>query len=179
MEDYEKIKSEIQKLNNVIVVFFNGHLSENRDQYSPNLNASRLASNKSNTVGFVLPLYGLNANQLNQSSFFEFIAGMSKKLNNENIHFFMFFANNAEEEKQAYNKLIFVEKVTKIIRYDKHIHSIEVILLKESRAEKVEIVVNSKNCSYITKCHSSVFEKTILRAIENLKAQILKNKKKY
>ena len=71
------------------------------------------------------------------------------------------------------------EKVSKIIRYDKNIHSVEVILLKESRAEKVEIVVNSKNCSYITKCHSSVFEKTVLRALDNFKAQILKNKKKY
>ncbi len=87
-------------------------------KYSPNLNASRLASNKSNAIGFVLPLYGLNSNQLNQTSFFEFIAGMSKKLNNENIHFYMFFANNVEEEKQAYNKLIYVEKVTKIILHN-------------------------------------------------------------
>ena len=33
--------------------------------YSPNPNASRLASGKSNTVGFVVPLYGLNSNTLN------------------------------------------------------------------------------------------------------------------
>ena len=102
-------------------------------KYSPNLNASRLASNKSNTVGFVLPLYGLNANQLNQSSFFEFIAGMSKKLNNENIHFFMFFANNAEEEKQAYNKLIFVEKVTKIILHNLKTNDDRIKLLTKNK----------------------------------------------
>ena len=102
-------------------------------KYSPNLNASRLASNKSNTVGFVLPLYGLNANQLNQSSFFEFIAGMSKKLNNENIHFFMFFANNAEEEKQAYNKLIFVEKVTKIILHNLKTNDDRIKLLRKNK----------------------------------------------
>ena len=71
------------------------------------------------------------------------------------------------------------EKVSKISKYDKDIYLIEVILSKESRAEKVEIIVNSKNCSHITKTHSSVFEKTILRAIDNLKAQILKSKKKY
>ena len=40
--------------------------------YSPNPNASRLASGKSKTVGFIVPMYGLNSNLLNQSSFFEF-----------------------------------------------------------------------------------------------------------
>ena len=71
------------------------------------------------------------------------------------------------------------EKVSKVIKYDKEIHSIEVILLKESRAEKVEIIIHSKKKSYITKSHSSVFEKTISRALDNIKAQILKSKKKY
>ena len=40
--------------------------------YSPNPNASRLACGKSNTVGFVVSLFGINSNTLNQSSFFEF-----------------------------------------------------------------------------------------------------------
>ena len=44
--------------------------------YSPNPDASRLASGKSNTIGFVLPLYGLNSNSLNQTSFFDFISGL-------------------------------------------------------------------------------------------------------
>ena len=71
------------------------------------------------------------------------------------------------------------EKINKLSKYDKEIHSMEIVLSKESRAEKIEIIANSKSVSYITKCHSSVFEKTLLRAIENLKAQILKSKKKY
>ena len=49
--------------------------------YSPNPHASRLASGKSNSVGFVLPIYGLNSSILNQSSFFEFIAGLSENAN--------------------------------------------------------------------------------------------------
>ncbi|PPR50407.1 MAG: HTH-type transcriptional regulator RafR [Alphaproteobacteria bacterium MarineAlpha5_Bin5] len=86
--------------------------------YSPNPNASRLASGKSNTVGFVVPLYGLNSNTLNQSSFFEFIAGMNNKLHSENIQFSMMFAHNIDEEKQAYEKLIHIEKVKKIILHN-------------------------------------------------------------
>ena len=38
--------------------------------YTPNLNASNLASRRSNIVGLVIPLYGLNSNRLNQASFF-------------------------------------------------------------------------------------------------------------
>ena len=64
--------------------------------YSPNPYASRLASGKSNTVGFVIPLYGLNSNTLNQSGFFEFISGMNQIIHSENIQFFMMFANSAE-----------------------------------------------------------------------------------
>ncbi len=71
------------------------------------------------------------------------------------------------------------DKISKITRFDNEIHSIDVILSKESRAEKVEIIAHSKSNSYITKSHSSVFEKTIFRALDNLKTQILKSKKKY
>ena len=87
-------------------------------KYSPNPNASSLASGKSNTLGFVIPLYGLNSNTLNQTSFFEFIAGMSTKIHSENIQFFMMFANNKLEEKNAYEKLINVQKVDKIILHN-------------------------------------------------------------
>ena len=58
---------------------------------------------------------------------------MSKKLNNENIHFFMFFANNAEEEKHAYNKLIFVEKVTKIILHNLKTNDDRIKLLTKNK----------------------------------------------
>ena len=76
------------------------------------------------------------------------------------------------------NKFI-QEKVIKVTKYDKNINLIEVVLLKESRAEKVEIIATSKTSSYIVKTYSSVFEKTILKAIDSLKMQILKSKKKY
>ena len=44
-------------------------LDLNKYNYSPNPNASNLASRKTNTLGFVIPLYGLNSNRLNQASF--------------------------------------------------------------------------------------------------------------
>ena len=71
------------------------------------------------------------------------------------------------------------DKLSKISKYDNQIDLIDVILLKESRAEKVEIIATSKNNSYITKCYSSAFEKTILMAFNNLKIQVLKSKKKH
>ena len=66
------------------------------------------------------------------------------------------------------------DKLIKLSKYDSHINSIKVVLLKESRAEKVELILISKNKKYITKCYSSVFEKTILKAIDNIKIQITK-----
>ena len=51
--------------------------------YSPNPNASNLASRKTNTLGFVIPLYELNSNRLEPSFFFRFISGMSEKINSE------------------------------------------------------------------------------------------------
>ena len=55
---------------------------------------------KTNTLGFLIPLYGLNSNRLNQASFFEFISGMSAKINSEKIQFLMTFANTIAEEKE-------------------------------------------------------------------------------
>ena len=71
------------------------------------------------------------------------------------------------------------DKVNKLIKYDKNITLIKVIFLKESRAEKVELIVNSKNNQYLTKCYSSVFEKTFIKAIDNIIIQIKKTKIKY
>ncbi len=105
--------------------------------YSPNPNASRLASGKSNTIGFVVPLYELNSSTLNQASFFEFIAGMTKKLNNEKVQFFMIFANNHDEERQSYKKLIFTEKVDKIILHNLKTNDYRVKLLKKNKIKFV------------------------------------------
>ena len=105
--------------------------------YSPNPNASRLASGKSKTVGFIVPLYGLNANLLNQSSFFEFIAGMNSKIHSEDIQFFMMFANNVEEEIKAYEKLIHVQKVDKIILHNLKTKDYRINILKKNKIKFV------------------------------------------
>ena len=105
--------------------------------YSPNPNASRLASGKSKTVGFIVPIYGLNANLLNQSSFFEFIAGMNSKIHSEDIQFFMMFANNVEEEIKAYEKLIHVQKVDKIILHNLKTDDYRIKILKKNKIKFV------------------------------------------
>ena len=71
-------------------------------------------------------------------------------------------------------KYFIKDKLMKLSTYDSNINFIRVVLLKESRAEKVELIVKSKNKKYITKCYSSVFEKTIIKAINNIKIQIRK-----
>ena len=60
-------------------------------------------------------------------------------------------------------KFFIKDKLVKLLKYDSQINSIKVVLLKESRAEKVELIINSKKKNYITKCYSSAFEKTILK----------------
>ncbi len=105
--------------------------------YSPNPNASRLASGKSKTVGLIVPLYGLNANTLNQSSFFEFIAGMNNKLYSEDIQFYMMFANNIEEELKAYEKLIHVQKVDKMILHNLKTKDYRIKLLEKNKIKFV------------------------------------------
>ena len=71
------------------------------------------------------------------------------------------------------------DKVSKLLKYDPKINLIRVVLLKESRAEKVELIVESKKKTYISKRYSSVFEKTIVKAIDNIITQIKKNKTDY
>jgi len=105
--------------------------------YSPNPNASRLASGKSNTVGFVLPLYGINSTNLNQTSFFDFIAGMTNTIQSENVQFIMSFVNNYEEEKQAYEKLIFTQKVDKIILHNLKKNDPRISLLRKNNVKFV------------------------------------------
>ena len=66
------------------------------------------------------------------------------------------------------------QKLENLLKYDSNIIRSKVVLLKESRAEKVKLIITSKHAQYITKCYSSAFEKTILDAIENIKNQIRK-----
>ena len=93
-----------------------------KHNYNPNPFASNLASRKSNAVGFVIPLYGLNNNTLNQIAYFKFVAGMSHKINKDNILFYMLFANSAKEEMDSYKKLIEINKVKNII-----IHNVQTV----------------------------------------------------
>ena len=76
-----------------------------------------------------------------------------------------------------YLKTFINDKLNGLLKYDSNITSSRVILLKEGRAEKVELILKSKNAKYITKCYSSVFEKTFINAIGKIKAQIKKHSK--
>ena len=66
------------------------------------------------------------------------------------------------------------EKSSSLLKYDPNISNVKVVLIKEGRAEKVEIIISGKKNNYIAKCYSSVFEKTIMHAISKIKSQIEK-----
>ena len=87
----------------------------NKYQYSPNPYASVLASGRTKTVGYVLPIYGTNASTLNQGNFFQFIAGMSDELLSESIQLQILFAKSEDEEIKAYEKLILEQKIENIV----------------------------------------------------------------
>ena len=76
-----------------------------------------------------------------------------------------------------YLKTFIHDKLSRLLKYDSNITSSKVVLLKEGRAEKVELILKSKRINYITKCYSSVFEKTFINAIEKIKVQIKKHSK--
>ena len=76
-----------------------------------------------------------------------------------------------------YLKTFIHEKLNGLLKYDSNITSSKVVLLKEGRAEKVELILKSKRTNYITKCYSSVFEKTFIYAIDKIKVQIKKHSK--
>lgn len=66
------------------------------------------------------------------------------------------------------------EKLTSLEKYDPNISNSKVVLIKEGRAEKAELIISAKKNNYIAKCYSSVFEKTIVNAISKVKSQIEK-----
>ena len=71
-------------------------------------------------------------------------------------------------------KAFIEDRLIKLLKYDSNISFSKVVLNKESRAEKVELIMTSNKNQYITKCYSSVFEKTMAKAIDNIKIQIRK-----
>ena len=74
-------------------------------------------------------------------------------------------------------KSFITSKLSTLSKYDSNITSSKVVLSKEGRAEKVEILLRSNKNSYITKCYSSIFEKTVIHAINKIKVQIKKHHK--
>ena len=58
------------------------------------------------------------------------------------------------------------------------LHRPKWVLLKEGRAKKVELILTPNKGNYITKCYTSIFEKTVINAIEKIKVQIKKIPKK-
>ena len=80
-------------------------------------------------------------------------------------------------EPSPYLKTFIDDKLNGLLKYDPNIISSKVVLLKEGRAEKVELILKSKRTNYITKCYSSVFEKTFINAIDKIKVQIKKHSK--
>ena len=98
----------------------------NKYQYSPNPYASTLASGKVKTVGYVLPIYGINTSMLNQGNFFQFISGMSDELLAESIQLQILFAKSEDEEIRAYEKLILEQKIENIVLQNIKTNDIEI-----------------------------------------------------
>ena len=119
--------------------------------YVPNPYASNLASRKRNIVGFVLPVYGLNHNVLNQTSFLQFISGMQEKLNENRIQFSMIICNSYKEELLAYDKLINEQKINNIIIHNLKTKDSRINLLKKNNINFVAWgrTQNLKNYSWV------------------------------
>ena len=111
----------------------------NKYQYSPNPYASVLASGRTKTVGYVLPIYGTNASTLNQGNFFQFIAGMSDELLSESIQLQILFAKSEDEEIKAYEKLILEQKIENIVLQNIKTKDITVLkkIVKSSKIEEL------------------------------------------
>ena len=114
-------------------------------EYKPNPYARVLASGKTKTVGYVLPIYGANKSTLNQGNFFQFISGMSDELLTESIQLQILFAKSEDEELESYRKLIVEQKIENIV--------LQNIKTKDKRIEflnkhKVNYVAWGKTKSY-------------------------------
>ena len=109
----------------------------NKYQYIPNPYASTLASGKTKTVGYVLPIYGTNTNTLNQGNFFQFISGMSEELLSESIQLQILFAKSENEEINAYEKLIFEHKIQNIVLQNIKTNDIRIEFLNKHKINYV------------------------------------------
>ena len=130
-------------------------------QYSPNPYASVLASGKTKTVGYVLPIYGNNLSTLNQANFFQFISGMSEALTSESIQLQILFAKSESEELEAYKKLIFEQKIENIVLQNIKTTDKRIELLNKYKINYVAWGKNkfSKNFSWVDLDNNAAIEK--------------------
>ncbi len=137
--------------------------------YSPNPYASTLASGKTKTVGYVLPIYGTNSSTLNQANFFQFISGMSEELISESIQLQILFAKSEAEELKAYKKLIIEQKIENIVLQniktnDKRIellnhHKVNYVAWGKNKSEKDFSWVDLNNTEAIEKITDYLIKK--------------------
>ncbi len=141
-------------------------------QYKPNPYASVLASGKTKTVGYVLPIYGTNTSTLNQGNFFEFISGMSDELLSESIQLQILFAKSEAQEIEAYKKLIFEQRIENIVLQNIKTKDQRIELLKKYKINYVAWgkTKSSKHFSWVDLDNSG--------AIENIMNYLIKKKHK-
>ena len=75
-------------------------------------------------------------------------------------------------------KDLIYEKIKKIKRYNSDIMSCHVILTKENNSENVEIVARTKGYDFVAHENASIFERSLVNAIEKLSIQIKKQHQK-
>ena len=142
-------------------------------QYSPNPYASVLASGKTKTVGYVLPIYGTNSSTLNQGNFFQFISGMSDELLSESIQLQILFAKSENEEIKAYEKLILEQKIENIVLQNIKINDKRIEILNKY---KINFVAWGKTKSNI---NFSWVDLDNFGAIENITNYLIKKNHKH
>ena len=140
----------------------------NKYQYSPNPYASVLASGRTKTVGYVLPIYGTNASTLNQGNFFQFIAGMSDELLSESIQLQILFAKSEDEEIKAYEKLILEQKIENIVLQNIKTKDKRIDLLNKHKINYVAWgkTKESSNFSWVDLDNKKAIEKIVNYLIE-------------
>ncbi len=130
-------------------------------KYSPNPYASVLASGKTKTVGYVLPIYGTNTSTLNQANFFQFISGMSEELISESIQLQILFAKSEDDELEAYKKLILEQKIENIVLQNIKTNDKRIQLLNNYKINYVAWGKNKsgKNFSWVDLDNSGAIKK--------------------
>tara|TARA_B110000196_G_C21130138_1_gene658032 strand:- start:986 stop:2008 length:1023 start_codon:yes stop_codon:yes gene_type:complete len=115
--------------------------------YSPNLNAKRLASQKADTIAFIA-IIDQNAQDY---VLMEFLAGMTMGIKDISTELIIKFITNEKEELNYYKKLIETDVVDKFVFYKTKKNDSRVDFLKKNRINFVSWgrSENSKNTAWI------------------------------